>query len=35
MKLLEPSIRWNSRYEAFGIGAIILLAAILALVRRN
>ncbi len=31
MKLLEPSIRWNSRYEAFGIGAIILLVAILAL----
>jgi hypothetical protein len=31
MKLLEPSIRWNSRYEAFGIGAIILAAAILAL----
>ena len=31
MKLLEPLIRWNSRYEAFGIGAIILMAAILAL----
>ena len=31
MKLLEPSIHWNSRYEAFGIGATILLAAILAL----
>ncbi len=31
-KLIEPSIHWNGRYEAFGIGAIILLAAMLALI---
>ena len=31
MKLLEPSIRWNSRYEAYGIGVILLVAALLAL----
>jgi hypothetical protein len=31
-KLIEPSIHWNSRYEAFGIGAIIIGAALLALV---
>ena len=31
-KLIEPSIHWNSRYEAFGIGAIIFTAAVLALV---
>lgn len=31
MKLLEPSIRWNSRYEAYGIGAILLVATLLAL----
>lgn len=30
-KLIEPSIHWNSRYEAFGIGAIIVIAALLAL----
>jgi len=30
-KLLEPSIRWNTRYESFGIGVIIVVAAILAL----
>ena len=30
-KLLEPSIRWNSRYEAFGIVAIIIVSALLAL----
>jgi len=30
-KLLEPSIRWNSRYEDFGIATIILVAAVLAL----
>ena len=31
MKLLEPLIRWNSRYEAYGIGAILVLATVLAL----
>ncbi len=31
MKLLEPSIQWDSRYEAFGIGAILVLVAVLAL----
>lgn len=30
-KLLEPFIRWNSRYEAFGIVAIICVSAVLAL----
>jgi len=30
-KLLEPLIRWNTRYESFGIGAIIVMAAVLAL----
>jgi hypothetical protein len=30
-KLLEPSTRWNSRYEDFGIATIILVAAVLAL----
>jgi hypothetical protein len=30
-KFIEPWIHWNSRYEAFGIGAIIVLAAVLAL----
>lgn len=30
-KLLEPLIHWNSRYEAFGIIAILCLAAVLAL----
>jgi hypothetical protein len=30
-KLLEPSIHWNSRYESFGIGAIIVIAALSAL----
>ena len=30
-KIIEPSIRWNSRYEAFGIVAILLLTALLAL----
>jgi hypothetical protein len=30
-KLLEPSFRWNSRYEDLAIGGIIILSAILAL----
>jgi hypothetical protein len=30
-KLLEPCIHWNSRYEAFGMAAIIVSAALLAL----
>ena len=30
-KLFEPLIHWNTRYESFGIGAIIVIAAILAL----
>jgi hypothetical protein len=30
-KLIEPYIRWNSRYEAFGIGAIIVSVALVAL----
>jgi hypothetical protein len=30
-KWLEPLIRWNTRYESFGIGAIIVIAAVLAL----
>jgi hypothetical protein len=30
-KLLEPLIRWNTRYESFGIGAIVVVAAVLAL----
>jgi hypothetical protein len=30
-KLLEPFVRWNSRYEAFGIVAIICVSAVLAL----
>ena len=30
-KLIEPWIHWNGRYEAFGIGAIIFSAAVLAL----
>jgi hypothetical protein len=30
-KLIEPCIHWNSRYEAFGIGSIIVVAAVLTL----
>jgi hypothetical protein len=30
-KLIEPYIHWNSHYEAFGIGAIIVIAALVAL----
>jgi len=30
-KLIEPYIHWNSRYEAFGIGAIIVIGALVAL----
>ena len=30
-KLLEPFIRWNSRYEAFGIVGILCISAVLAL----
>jgi hypothetical protein len=30
-KLLEPSVRWNTRYEDFAIGAVILVSAVLAL----
>jgi hypothetical protein len=30
-KLIEPWIHWNTRYEAFGIGAVIFGAAVLAL----
>jgi len=30
-KLIEPWIHWNGRYEAFGIGAIVFGAAVLAL----
>jgi len=30
-KLIEPWIHWNSHYEAFGIGAIIVIGAVLAL----
>ena len=33
-KLIEPWIHWNGRYEAFGIGAIIFSAAVLALLLR-
>lgn len=30
-KLIDPRIHWNSRYEAFAIGAILFVAAVLAL----
>ncbi len=34
-KLIEPWIHWNSRYEAFGIGAIIFITAALALLLKT